>query len=203
MKNLYPVTKDIIKYAQSKGCLDFKPHSLEFEEEYIEPVSGHVSSRREGFWAEDIDGYYIPTIKNWILSNIESIKEAYREKDLKNILNYINFSTKWSQWAWTIDSIKSVKYEIAFSYYRMNSSVIPDDVFNKITDLEINLYLNKNYNKLNDIIYVGIHDPSVFLVDERIFSFDLKHGWSKAKLEEIMSLWIKAVTNLDIKSKLK
>ena len=194
------VINSIIADAKSRRVLYFTPQANEIEEEYTEPNTEHTTARREGLWCEDIDGYYSPTIKDWLKFNIEGLKEAYEKKELKYLSSYLRLGMVWSQWAWTIDSIKSVKYEIAFENYR-KTKVDPDIYFDKVSDAEIDTYLSEHYVKASDCLYVGKNDPSVFVADERVVPFDMKDGWSMKKLEEIMSLWHEAMTGEKVSAK--
>ena len=200
-----PVMKNIYHYAKSRGVLYFAPHANEIEEEWTDENSGYTQKKREGLWCEDIDGFYSPTIKEWIKYNWDGLKEAYQKKELKHWNAYLNLGMVWQQWAWMIDSRKSVSYEIAFEKWRhfkgKNKPDI-DELNANVSDEEIDRYIAENYVRVNALLYVSKTDNSCFVADERVIPFDMADGWSRHSLEHIMSEWSLAILGEKMKSKL-
>lgn len=63
-----------------------------------------------------------------------------------------------------------------------------------ITRRDILLYIRQvHYKKIALGMYVNLDDPTIILVDEKYFKFDMKNGWSRKKLIKILNKWLKTL----------
>lgn len=127
-------------------------------------------------------------IKIFMKQCVNWFHKTIKEKD--NFFYYHPFGT-WSHWMFVIDSLESIKSEIAFDKLRKNSSKKDlQDLIKLITKQEIDGYLAENYNKLSDRFYSQKNDPTGIVCTD---DHDYRDGYSNKKMEAILNDWVKLI----------
>lgn len=185
-------TISVIEYAKHKGVLKYSTQSVETEE-----------GRKSGYSSEDVTGFWKINLKSLINGNIETFKEMKEEFGFWKALSFLHFSLTVSGWTWVIDSKDAIKHELTMMKIREGRKNNYDqykEVYNTITEENINEYLNEHYTKITPSLYVSNTDSTVMVYDEKLKPFALPDGWTTNQLGEILEEWIEHVGNVRVKA---
>jgi hypothetical protein len=67
-----------------------------------------------------------------------------------------------------------------------------------ISDEQIYAYLNANYLKLGNSMWVQENDPSVIYYDPKLKPYALADGWNQAQMGEILSEWLELAAGVKL-----
>lgn len=162
----------------------------------------------EGHCCADFSGLYSPSF----VSMIRAIWEWAKEDKFNWKLN--PFKMPWSGWIWVIDSLESEKSALV-DEWADETNALPDDykseefskackerikvedkLYKVVTKDQVRNYLDsktENYYKVNDFMWVNLVDPTCFVIDEAVFPFDLKDGWSSKKCAFLIGRWLESM----------
>lgn len=158
----------------------------------------------EGHKYADVYGFFKPALYSKIKSFFSYILDIiqftkilpYKNRYTKKIIykpyipfRYIKeafpFTSTWSNWVWTVESLSILKDDIAEEKLIESSNkkwYLDKDLYKKtvdgITNEEIERKLNEHYILLNTGVYAAKRDPTVILLDDRFYRYDLKDGYS-------------------------
>lgn len=194
----------IIDLALRTGILKYNPQAYETE---TDEETGQV--RRDGYWAEDVTGFWNPSdFVSYFESNITAFKEARADFGFWKAFKFLSLTLPWSGWCYVVDAKKTIAYDIVDDQYaeertkgqKVNYTDYEERV-KKVSPEAVQAKLQSDYLQIHPGIWVSPHDPTCFVADEDIIAFDKKDGWSTTKIGEILALWFEAMTGTKVKPK--
>lgn len=192
-----------LRYAKLTGKLLFSPQSSEIQEE----DKDNYVPYRAGFYAEDVNGFWVPdSYKIYFKANYENFMEAWEEFGFFAAFKFLNFALPWSGWCWVIDAKSTIKHDIAMEAYRKNNrktNTSYDDLVAAVTAEQVNEHLKANYTQLSEGLWVSESDVSCMIYDEDLKPFALEHGWSKEQMGEILEHWYEILVGEKIKAEFR
>jgi hypothetical protein len=90
----------------------------------------------------------------------------------------------WSGWIWTVESRSTARGDVAeekvdIKKVKPGKYKEAQELADAMTsDAEVDAAIAERYYQLCDGIFLGKEDPTCILVDERVYPFDMKSGWS-------------------------
>lgn len=200
----HPRLISMLQLALQTGVLKYSPQAYETE---IDEETGEI--RRDGYWAEDITGFWMPSdFASYIESNITAFKEAKEEFGFWSAFKFLSLSLPWSGWCYVVDAKKTLAYDIVDDYYteeRAKGKKVNyqdyEERAKEITPAQIQERLIKDYVQIHPAIWVSSHDPTCFIADEEIITFAKKDGWTTEQMGKILTIWFEAMTGTKVKHK--
>lgn len=198
--NLGHVAESVIKYAKEEGVLFWGAQTEESYKDIAE--DGILIKEKNGFIAEDLNGFFYPSLKDMFELNYKWFVENREEFGLFYALKQLDFSRPWSRWVWVVDSIDTVVYDIADEKFdrKRHRGEDYEKILLTITKDDVTKFLGENYQQLTPAIWVSSSDPTVMIYDKEKKPYGLKGGWSKDQMGEILEEWFKAVTDQKIQN---
>ena len=200
-----------------------KLNTLEISIDVPESYNLDPNTMVEGVSNADISGYFdlnffnpkdwwlfTKAICSWVYESVEYRSTTYMK-------NTNPFSFPWDNWVWTIHTLDLPKDTLARKRAKKVCPVIESDFSNGgsikvanyfkeienqralLTRKEIMAELLEDFHPLYSSdksiteIYVSKFDPTVICVDNGIFPYDMKHGYSYARVTEIMERWLELI----------
>jgi hypothetical protein len=198
---LTPRINLIISYAKSKGVLLYSPQTDE--------TQIREDSESRGYSSEDITGFWRPGLKTYITGNVKSFKKAWQDFGFFTAFKFLSLTSPWSGWVWDVSSFSSLSFyvaeaklsELSLDERKKSRKRIRESAL-AVTQEETIKYLEADYQKVGEGMWVSKTDPSVIIYNEQLKSFDLPDGWSTEQLGEILEEWAQFVCSTKIKSRL-
>ena len=145
-------------------------------------------------------------VKKVLLSDKNTLFSA----ELKSILENLNkdkdsewyiwevcpIKKDWSSWVWVVDTIHAAKVEMASNLQLRSKGFDKNKYENDIKNIsveEVREKLSKDGYISIGPLWVSSHDPTVMVSE---IAEDLKDGYSKEKLAEVINLWLKTVAEV-------
>lgn len=217
MTEFHPILKDkefykkILNQISTERILLFSPQSQEIEKR--NPDENYPIKDRFGFSSEDINVIWTPSFIEYFKDNINAFKEGYNffleEKNktfFKKVqsffkaFSFVEFTFNWTGWFWVVDSLDSISHDIVIEKSRKinKQSKTKFDYFlevSKISYEERIKYVNKNYIKVNNNMWISESDPACLIYDPINKPYGLKDGWTTEQIGEILSEWFFVMTS--------
>jgi hypothetical protein len=161
-------------------------------------VEGHSCSDIHGFFNINVFSMdFIRSIGNWL-------QESFELRSVSFFLETVPFFMPWNQWVWTVDSMRLAAQEVIERRERQRMWKMGDRTTKSIIrvmkqseeqakslsrEAMKEILLADGNIQISTGIFVNQNDPTVFSVDETLYAFDLKDGWSNQKLCSIIGEW--------------
>lgn len=214
----------LLQEAEEEGILFFNPQAPEIQKE--EDEGGYKIPARYGLNSEDINGYFTPTLKEYFQGIKDQYKaglELYSEfirpsntllgKALNCLkkagayikaLNWIQPSIPWASWIWVVDSLATIPHDIIREQDREKKGRYihnPEEYQKRIASVsreECIAYLDKNYVKVAEGMWVAENDPGVIVYDNSLKPYSLADGWSNDQVGEILTEWAEVMAGVKV-----
>ena len=102
----------------------------------------------------------------------------------------------WSSWVWVVDTVEAFKEDMASKMIKRGEPFNRDVYEANIKSLSLQDVRDKlekdGYISVGDL-WVSSHDPTVMVAEVEA---DLRNGYSKKKLAEVINLWLKTVAEV-------
>ena len=206
--------KKLLQYEKKHGYITIHVNSCEkwnYSEPHEEPKKDG-SFDVEGHSSADVEASYymnpftsFDDLTRFIVVGWDWVKDSFEFKSLSYTVETFPFKRLWQQWVFVVDSYKTTKYDIVekkegytLDDYKkiekklgMKYNDFIGDAINKITDTEIEKFLDKDYYRVTRGFHISKTDPTCMIFNEKIFYFDLKDGWSDKKIGYLISEYFK------------
>jgi hypothetical protein len=192
----------IIQLALQTGVLKYDPQCYETD---VDEETKEI--RRDGYYAEDITGFWHPSdFGSYLSANINNFKEAMEDFGFWKAFKFLSLTLPWSGWCYVLDAKKTIAYDIVddqITAERSQGKKVDyknyDERAKAVTPEQIQERLTKDYVQIHPALWVSPHDPTCFVADEDIIPFAKKDGWTNAQLGEILVIWFEAMTGHKVK----
>jgi len=133
----------------------------------------------------------------WIKELPKATKKSYRYRSMWALREWAKFSCPElspSPWIFVVDSIQTFRYDIASKSLGRPRGRTQADAIGQLaasyTNQDLVDYILNSHTKIGAGIYFCDSDPTCFVVDNALFPYDLKDGWSGKEIANFVALWL-------------
>lgn len=176
----------------------------------------------EGHCWTDIHGYLKLSRKEWAaewISWFRDVKECwswqYLASSLKFAAETAPLTPKKEVWIWTVEGTSVLSSDIAdemvTQFYGNHNAEMKamrndyagyakkrEEIYKGISREQVLIKLAQDCLQVNRHLWVQKEDPTVIIVDELSFPFDMKDGWSNSHVLKILKMWLTWLTGSGI-----